>query len=406
VPGVGHREVVLAEVQPGPEQFRPDVVGDNPGVGAARKRRTVYGARADEVNQKLIRIQDQSNKGIPVPERTAKLAEYLHYWVEEVIEDRRRTTKRDYRSAVRLHIVPVLGKKRLDKLTVADVRHLIAIVRTKCLCCANEWDKHRDTKEQCCSAGKCCKRLPSARSVQFVHSVLRNALNNAIREELISRNVAELVKVPAPKYKRGKGLPVNTVKTILDETKGHRFHIAYVLAATMGLRRGELLGLRWSDLDQADELLKVGQTVQRINGELVVEQDAKSEESENDVPLPAFTVRALKEHRKLQDAERAEMGKLWTDQDLVCPNQLGGPVEPRNFNRHFEGVRKRLGLVDVHPHDLRHSMVTILLELKVPPHIAQRIARHAGMDITMQVYAHANMAEMRKAMNRLGKQFL
>lgn len=371
-----------------------------------RKRKPVYGHSFDEVRDKLIRMQERSLNGIPIPDRSCTVAAYLDYWLAAVASQRRTKTASSYGEVVRLYIVPVIGKKKLDKLGVADVRHLVAVARGKCLCCANKLDKHRDKKEQCCSVGRCCHKVPSARTIQKVHSVLRNALNNAMRDELVSRNVAELVKVPVPKYRAGKGLPVAMVKRILDATKGHRYYVAYVLAATMGLRRGELLGLRWSDVDLDGGLLRVGQTVQRIDGRLVVEQDAKSEDSENAVPLPAFTVRVLREHQAKQAAERLAWGELWDDHDLVSPNEIGRPVEPRNLNRHFETVRTRLDLPGVRLHDLRHSMVTLLLELGVAPHIVQAIARHAGMEITMQVYAHANMQAMREAMRQLGEQFL
>lgn len=102
---------------------------------------------------------------------------------------------------------------------------------------------------QCCSAGKCCQRTPSTRQIQYIHAVLRNALSNAERDEIITRNVAKLVQIRAPRYKIGKGLPVSDVKRILGEAQRTRLYALYVLAATLGFRRGELLGLRWSDLD-------------------------------------------------------------------------------------------------------------------------------------------------------------
>ncbi|HEX3781929.1 MAG TPA: site-specific integrase [Pseudonocardiaceae bacterium] len=370
-----------------------------------RKRKPVYGHSFEDVHAKLVSMKERSQKGIPIPERSCTVGQYLDYWLGEVVTEKRRKTNSVYSDTVRIHIKPVLEKKKLEKLSVVDVRHLLAIVRKKCLCCINGWDKKKDDDKKCCSVGRCCKRYPSTRTVQSVHSVLRNALNSAMRDELLMRNVAELIKVPAPKYRTGKGLPVAVVKTILDAVKEHRYYIAYVLAATMGLRRGELLGLRWADLDLDEGILKVGQTVQRIDRALVVEEDAKSDDSENVVPLPAFTVRALRDHKKRQAAERLE-SRVWQDHDLVCPNQIGGPIEPRNFNRHFNTVRDKLDLPGVRLHDLRHSMVTLLLELGVAPHIVQAIARHAGMEITMMTYAHANMAAMRDAMRQLGEQFL
>jgi integrase-like protein len=138
-----------------------------------------------------------------VPDRSTCLRDYLEYWLREIASHKRATTLRGYESAVRLHIVPVLGTKRLDRLTGADVRQLIAVCRQKCLSCANGYDKNRAKEKQCCSVGRSCSRRPSRRQIQYIHSVLRNTLSNAEREELITRNVAKLVQIPTPRYKVG-----------------------------------------------------------------------------------------------------------------------------------------------------------------------------------------------------------
>ncbi|GAA4564552.1 hypothetical protein GCM10023176_10760 [Micromonospora coerulea] len=141
----------------------------------------------------------------------------------------------------------------------------------------------------------------TGRRIQFVHAVLRNGLQHAMREELLSRNVAKLVRVPSPRYKVGKGLSVDHVRKILAAAAGHRLHALYVVAATMGLRRGELVGLRWSDVDLDEGTLRVQQTVQRVAGQLHV-LDAKTEDSEAVLPLPEVTWLTLLEHQERQQA--------------------------------------------------------------------------------------------------------
>lgn len=188
---------------------------DNRWVGSAyvytttgqRKRKPVYGDSFDDVRTKLDKLKGNSANGVPVADHNTTVAEYLDYWLREIVSHKRATTARGYESAVRLHIVPVLGKKRLDKLAGADVRRLIAVCRQKCLCCTNQYDKYRKKEQQCCSVGKCCQRTPSTRQIQYIHAVLRNALSNAERDEIITRNVAKLVQIPAPRYKIGKGTP-------------------------------------------------------------------------------------------------------------------------------------------------------------------------------------------------------
>lgn len=365
-----------------------------------RKRRPVYGHSFDEVREKLDRLKGNSANGVPVPDRTITLAGYLDHWLVQVKETRRATTWRGYESAVRLHIAPVLGAKRLEKLTGADVRHLVAVCRSKCLCCLNGYDRHRKPDDQCCSAGRCCGRRPSKRQIQFIHAVLRNALSSAERDELVTRNVAKLVQIPTPRYKVGKGLHVPEVKAILSEAKKTRLYALYVVAATLGLRRGELLGLRWEDLDLTRATLTVAQTVQRVDGRLVVDE-TKSEASDATVPLPKITRRALAEHRDRQMNERVDAGEIWHEHGLVFPTSVGTPIEPRSLNRHFDGIRTRAGLPGVRLHDFRHTVVSLLLELGTPPHVVQAIARHADLDITLSIYAHTNLDAMREALDQI-----
>jgi integrase len=200
-------------------------------------------------------------------------------------------------------------------------------------------------------------------------------LSNAEREELVMRNVAKLVKVPTPRYKIGKGLTVAQAKTLLDAAKETRWYALYVTAATLGLRHGELLGLRWQDIDVGRATLTVAQTVARAAGQLYV-GPAKSDASEATIPLPKVTRRVLEAHRRRQDDERPAAHR-WEDHDLVFPSTIGTPMEPRNLNRHFEGLRVTAGLPDVRLHDLRHTVVSLLLDLGTPPHVVQAIARHA-----------------------------
>lgn len=371
-------------------------------TSGGRRRKVVYGTSRTDVRAKLDRLQGNSANGIPVPDRAITVAAYLDYWLREVVAHKRATTARGYESAVRLHIVPVLGTKRLDKLTAADVRQLLAVCRQKCLCCVNRWDRHRPASQQCCSVRRCCGRNPSTRQVQFVHAVLRNALTTAEREEIVQRNVAKLVTVPTPRYKVGVGLAVDEVKKLLAEAKSTRLFALYVLAATLGLRRGELLGLRWSDLDLTTGTVTPAQTVQRVGGQLVVD-DTKTEASSTTIPLPKVTRRVLVEHQERQAVERQQMEAdgLWSDHGLVFPTNVGTPMEPRNLNRHFDGIRRRAGLPSVRLHDFRHTVVSLLLELGTPPHVVQQIARHAHIDVTLTIYAHTNLDAMRRALDSI-----
>jgi len=366
----------------------------------ARRRKFVYGATWDEAHAKLVELIARSQRGIPVPDRTWKVADYLSYWLRAYVTDLKPTTARGYESAVRLHLIPALGTKRLDGLQVQHVKAFMDQFRRKCLCCANGLDKIRPLDRRCCSISRCCESFPSARQIQFVHAVLRNALQHAMREELVSRNVAKLVRVPSPRYNVGKGLSVEQVRTLLATAQGHRLHPVWVVAATMGLRRGELLGLRWSDVDLDVGTLRVRQTVQRVAGQLHL-LDAKTEDSEAVLPLPEATWLTLLEHQERQAEERVRLAEVWHDHGLVFPSERGTPMEPTNLSRAFANLRESAGLSDVRLHDLRHTVVSLLMEMGVPPHVVQAVARHADVKITLKVYAHANLDAMRQALGKL-----
>ncbi|MFD6636106.1 site-specific integrase [Micromonospora chalcea] len=161
-----------------------------------------------------------------------------------------------------------------------------------------------------------------------------------------------------------------------------------------------MLGLRWSDLDLDNGTATIGQTVQRAGGELRL-QDTKTEDSDSILPLPDWTWLALLDHQERQRRERDRLAEVWQDHGLVFPSEVGTPMEPRNLNRHFAGLREKAGCPEVRLHDLRHTVVSLLMELGVPPHVVQAIARHADVKITLKVYSHANLDAMRQALGKL-----
>ncbi|WP_049579657.1 site-specific integrase [Streptomyces sp. SBT349] len=368
-------------------------------TSGVRKRVSVYGKTRDEVRHKVTELQAQEAKGVPQPDTNMKLEEYLTYWLARVVAvNRRPKTYQGYESVARVHLVPGLGRKKIRTLRAAEVRTWLAQVAAECQCCKHGLDVER---KRCCAAGECCESRLSRRMVQSIHAVLRNALQNAVREELITRNVAQLVQVPTPVYDTGKGLSVTQARLLLKMAEGDRLHALYVLALAMGMRRGELLGLTWNAVDLDRGSLIVERSLQRVNGSLSLVRP-KTPSSVRTVPLPPLVVAALLAHRERQAQERAAEGDTWTDSGLVFTSRVGTPLEPDNLRRSWYPLRKRLGL-DLRFHDLRHSCVTLLLDLGVPPHIVQQIAGHSDHSVTMKVYAHASLDEMRKALDRLGR---
>jgi integrase len=217
----------------------------------------------------------------------------------------------------------------------------------------------------------------------------------------VPRNVAKLVTVSSPKYKINRGLSVDQARQVLKAAQDERLYALYVLALCLGLRRGELLGLRWVDVDLEGGKLEIVQALQRVRGELRF-VPPKTDDSERTIPLPEICVQALEDHKERQKSERAQAGTDWEEYGLVFPSRIGTPMEPDNLRRSWGRIRDKAGLDAVRFHDIRHTCVSLLLDLGVPPHVVREIVGHSDIEVTMTIYAHASLDEKRKALRKLG----
>ncbi|GII94707.1 site-specific integrase [Sinosporangium siamense] len=339
------------------------------------------------------------------------MAAYLTRWLAEVIEPNREpTTYAGYEPLVRLYLIPGLGRKRLDKLTVRDVQTWINTLPTLCTCCDQKKDHRRpEDKRRCCSKGKCCKDYPSRSTIASIRRVLRSALGNAIREELISKNVAGLTVLPnASKTKKAKSHSVWNV----DEARRFLEHVqeakeplyaAYVLILILGLRRGEVLGLTWDCVDLDGEQLWISHQLNRVRGQLLHRDTTKTEDSTASLPLLGLCVSALRDRKRIQQEARHDAGARWKDSNLVFTTKNGTPVEPRNFYRSFERYCEKAGVPRIRVHDTRHTCASLLAALDVHPRVAMRILRHSQISVTMNVYTQIPAPETRKALDRLNQ---
>ncbi|GAA2760899.1 hypothetical protein [Actinopolymorpha rutila] len=208
-------------------------------------RRDYYATSEKAANRKLVEAMSRSHQGIPAEATGWTVERFLLYWLEHVVRPARKPkTHQGCGVVVRVHLIPQLGRKRLHRLIGVDVRQFLARLRSTCLCRLHGVDGRRPVGERRgCAIGRCCERVPSARLVQQVHSVLRNALQAAVREELLARSVAKLVQVSAPTYEVNRGVGVAEARKLRAVAEPD--HGLYVLALYVGLRRGELLGPRW-----------------------------------------------------------------------------------------------------------------------------------------------------------------
>ncbi|PPJ06947.1 site-specific integrase [Nocardia nova] len=371
-----------------------------------RKRISVYGRTWEEADAERTRLKELQRKGIPVDVTTMTVRQYMDYWLREIAEPKiRRTTYATYEGDVRLHIIPGLGRHKLKALDTRHVRTFLKTLRTKCQCCAQGKDANR-AKPRCCakSPAECCGNVLSLSSVRHVLRVLRAALQDAVEDELISRNVARSVELRSSGDFKVRAFSRAEAQAFLRASEQHRLRALWAVALAMGLRRGEALGLRWDDIDLTAGRLTIRKSLHRVDGELRLE-DVKTEASNAPLPLPRPLVAILRTHRKAQMEERFAAGSAWQENGLVFTTKLGRPIEPRNANRMFHNLCAKAGVPQIRVHDLRHSCATLLFTQGVEAATVQRILRHSSITVTTGIYLEVIESVKRDALDSMGSLF-
>ncbi len=338
--------------------------------------RYIYGKTRKAVAERLTKAMADRDGGLVFEAGSVTVAEYLDRWLSDSVRDTvKERTFDGYESIVRVHLKPSVGKLKLKALSPAHVRGL-----------------YRQKLE----GGL------SGRRVQYIHVTLHKALKQAVMDGLIPRNVTEAVKPPRPSGKEIKPLNREQTMALLEAAKGDRLEAIFVLAVTSGLRQGELLGLRWEDLDLDAGTLAVRRTLSVTKSGLVF-GTPKSAKSRRSVRLTPLAVQALKRHRTAQNRERLSLGSLWQDGDLVFPGETGQPLRPWSLTGgSFKRLRARAGLPDtLRFHDLRHTCATLLLTKGVHPKVVQELLGHATISITLDTYSHVLPNMQSEAVNAM-----
>jgi integrase len=328
-----------------------------------RKRKTLYGKTRLEVAAKLAKALSDREGGITFDADNLRLGDYLQRWLEDSKKGSvKRVTYEGYARQVRNHLVPTLGRIKLRALTPAHLRGL-----------------YREKTETGLSA----------RTVGYIHTTIHNALEQAVKDGLVPRNVADVVKPPQLCKEEIQPLTPAQTKSFLEAVGGHRFEALYVLAVTAGPRQGELLGLKWEDIALDRKLLQVKRTLSGTKGGEPVFSNPKSAKGRRSVKLTARAVEALRRHRERQLEEREEVAGLWQNHGLVFPTRIGTPMSRHNLvARSFKPLLKRAGLPEIRFHDLRHTCATLMLAVGANPKVAQETLGHANVTITLDTYSH------------------
>jgi hypothetical protein len=240
-----------------------------------RRRKYVYGKTREDVHDKWIKLQQQAAQG-PVATATSTVGAYLDYWLNEIVKPNLAPKTVDiYDLFVRVYIAPGLGAKNLARLSSRDVQTWINKVAKVCQCCAQGKDAARsEEKQQCCAVGRCCHQYLSPRTLKNIRDCLRAALNCAINDELITRNVAHVIKLPAVRRKKGKRWTTEQARRFLASARADNdpLYAAYVLVVVEGVRKGEVLGLPHNAVNFEQQQLDIGYQLQRVRGQLLHRQ--------------------------------------------------------------------------------------------------------------------------------------
>lgn len=269
--------------------------------------------------------------------------------------------------------MPVIGSKRLESLGTADVRRFLVQLENK----------------------------TTAATAKESHRVLRTALTAACREELVTRNVASLVEPPRAKSRELSPWSLEETLNFLAAARKDPLYAAFVLAIAMGLRRGEIVGLRWVDVDPDKRVLYVRQQTQRRRG--VLYDDDPKGRRRRAVPLPAMCIAPLRWHRTRQAAAKGRAGESWDEGGYVFATRTGRPVEPRNVYWSFTRVADSACLRVIRLHDARHGCATLLTAAGVAPRVVMEILGHSRISITMDVYTYVVQDTQREAISHMDR---
>ena len=307
----------------------------------------------------------------PEPESPVLLGPYLEGWLDEVVRRSvRPKTFVSYRAIVRLHLAPALGKIPVGELRPADVQGYLNAKSASGL---------------------------APRTVAYHRNVLRQGLGHAERTELVWRNVAKLALPPRIPRREVRPLTPEQARIFLGAIAGDRFEALYLLALGVGLRQGEILGLRWSDVDLESGTIRVRSSLQRVEGAFSF-VEPKSVTSRRIVAMPSLVREALLAHRARQLAEGPLAGEF---ADLLFTTLAGHPVDGINVTRKFQRILKRIGLPRQRFHDLRHACASLLLSQGVPARVVMETLGHSQISLTLNTYSHVIPALGREAAQRM-----
>ena len=320
--------------------------------------------------ERLNAALSDHKKGIPIVTERQTLGQFLDRWLADCVKPKvRHNTYESYEVHIRLYLKPELGRFDLVKLGPQHVQEFI--------------------NEQ-------LRRGRSARQVCYLRTVLRCALHQALRWNFVTRNVATLVDPPRNERPEIVPLGAKQIRDFLKAAKGDRSETLFLIMLAMGLRKGEALGLRWQDVDLKSCILRVQNSLQRIEKKLQL-VELKTKRSRRTLYIPKIVTSALRAHRTRQLKEKMLAGERWRESGFVFTTSVGTPNSPRNVLRSFHRLLEKANIPKQGVHNLRHSCASLLLWQNVHARTIMDILGHSRISVTMDTYAHVMPSSMIEA---------
>lgn len=314
-------------------------------------------------------ILSRLDQGTYVEPTKQTFSSYLDDWLAATKSTLRASTYATYASLVETQIKPRLGSLALQSITATRLNAMYADLLAS---------GRRDGKGGLSPA-----------TVRYVHAVIRKALADAVRRNQLTRNVADAADAPRQTRPAIRTWSARELRAFLAHVEDDRLYAAYVVAGTTGMRRGEVLGLSWQDVDLDTARVSVVRSLTVVGGYKAEFSEPKTAHGRRMIALDPTTVAALREHRERQMLERALMGEAYEDDDLVFCREDGTPLHPDGFSDSFWRHVKAARLPRIRFHDLRHTHATLALAAGVHPKVVSERLGHASITITLDTYSHA-----------------
>jgi integrase len=345
------------------------------GPDGSRQRHRFYGRTQAECREQAEEYRHHLRAGLAPPDGEL-LRDYLPRWLEGRAHELKPSSFIWYKGHIHSNLIPAVGNVRVTELTRRHVMTMMGRMKTRGL---------------------------SARSINSARATLGAAMKDAHRDGVVEQNVVSLVNQVPQRRTEFEPLTANEIERFRDGYRGKREESLYTVELTFGLRRAELLGLTWADVDFDRGLLFVRHTLQHIGGYRL--DDVKTKHSQRVIRMPAFVVDVLRKHREEQEMDRAQMGEHWPDfwPDLVFRTKRGSPIHPPLVTRQFQALLDKLGIRRRRFHDLRHTCATYLLMSGVDMKVIQQILGHSTITTTSDIYAHILPEMQENALAHMGR---